>query len=36
MPDPKEVPGFFKYFADGWEMIYNPTTKVVSHIQPLK
>ncbi len=36
IPDPKQVPGFFKYFADGWEMIYNPTTKVVAHIQPIK
>ena len=36
IPDPKQIPGFFKYFADGWEMIYNPTTKIVSHIQPIK
>ena len=36
IPDPKKIPGFFKYLADGWEMIYNPTTKIVSHLQPLK
>ena len=36
IPDPEKIPGFFKYFAEGWEMIYNPTTKIVSHIQQLK
>lgn len=36
IPDPENIPGFFKYFAEGWEMIYNPTTKIVSHIQQLK
>jgi hypothetical protein len=27
-------PGFFRYTANGWEMVYNPTTKEVWHIQP--
>ncbi|HEX4069044.1 MAG TPA: hypothetical protein VHX42_03010 [Candidatus Babeliales bacterium] len=36
IPDPEKIPGFFKYFAEGWEMVYNPTTKIVSHIQQLK
>ena len=36
IPDPEKIPGFFKYFADGWEMVYNPTTKIVSHIQQIK
>lgn len=36
IPDPEKIPGFFKYFADRWEMIYNPTTKIVSHLQPIK
>ena len=34
MPDPKQVPGFFKYLLGNWEMIYNPTTKIVAHMQP--
>lgn len=29
-------PGFLRYEAAGWEMIYNPTTKEVWHLQPLK
>lgn len=28
--------GFFRYEANGWEMIYNPTTREVWHIQPTK
>ncbi len=28
--------GFFKYVFGGWEMIYNPVTKEVWHIQPVK
>ncbi len=36
MPDPQNYPGYFKYLIDGWEMIYNPTTKIVSHLQPIK
>ena len=34
--DPAGYQGFFKYFTDEWEMVYNPTTKIVSHIQPIK
>ena len=34
--DPQGYAGFFKYFYDGWEMVYNPTTKIVSHIQPIR
>ncbi len=29
-------PGFFKYVFGGWEMVYNPVTKEVWHIQPVK
>jgi hypothetical protein len=29
-------PGFFRYEIDGWEMIYNPTTKEVWHVQQIK
>jgi hypothetical protein len=36
IPDPRGHAGFYKYIAEGWEMIYNPTTKIVSHIQPIK
>ncbi len=36
IPDPASYPGFFKYFSDKWEMVYNPTTKIVSHIQPIR
>jgi hypothetical protein len=36
VPDPAGYPGFFKYFSDKWEMVYNPTTKIVSHIQPIR
>jgi hypothetical protein len=28
--------GFFKYEFGGWEMVYNPTTKEVWHLQPIK
>jgi len=28
--------GFFRYEAGGWEMVYNPVTKEVWHLQPLK
>lgn len=28
--------GFNKYIHGGWEMIYNPTTKEVWHLQPIK
>ena len=33
-PDIK--PGFFRYESLGWEMIYNPVTKEIWHIQPMK
>jgi hypothetical protein len=36
LPDPKGCDGFYKYVSDGWYMIYNPTTKIVSHLEPLK
>jgi hypothetical protein len=36
IPDPAGYSGFFKYFTDEWEMVYNPTTKIVSHIQPIR
>src|ERR1700733_8101087 len=29
-------PGFFRYEISGWEMIYNPITKEVWHLQPVK
>jgi hypothetical protein len=28
--------GFNKYTYGGWEMIYNPETKEVWHLQPIK
>ena len=28
-------PGFERYEHDGWEMIYNPTTREVWHLQPM-
>lgn len=28
--------GFNKYIHGGWEMIYNPTTKEVWHLQPIR
>jgi hypothetical protein len=28
--------GFYRYESMGWEMVYNPTTKEVWHIQPIK
>lgn len=31
-PDPRGYAGFYKYTSDGWSMIYNPTTKIVSHL----
>ena len=33
-PDIKH--GFFRYESLGWEMIYNPVTKEIWHIQPMK
>ncbi len=34
-PDASKA-GFLRYEAIGWEMVYNPTTKEVWHIQPTK
>ncbi|MCC7087184.1 MAG: hypothetical protein IT427_19450 [Pirellulales bacterium] len=28
-------PGFFRYEYGGWELIYNPTTREVWHLQPV-
>lgn len=36
VPDPQGYAGFFRYEAGDWEMIFNPTTKVVSHLSKLK
>lgn len=36
IPDPKGHEGFFKYTSDGWEMVYSPSEKIVSHLAPLK
>jgi RHS repeat-associated protein len=33
--DPLGRPGFYRYVYDGWEMIYNPTTREVWHLQPI-
>ena len=34
--DPRGAPGYFKYEGAGLEMIYNPSTKQVGHIQPVR
>ncbi|WP_281081455.1 hemagglutinin repeat-containing protein [Klebsiella quasivariicola] len=34
--DPRRAPGYFKYESNGLEMIYNPTTGQIGHIQPIK
>ena len=34
--DPRGAPGYFKYESNGLEMIYNPTTGQIGHIQPIK
>ncbi|MCP1195071.1 hemagglutinin repeat-containing protein [Acetobacter senegalensis] len=36
MPDPRGTAGYFRYEGAGMEMIYNPTTGQVGHIQPLR
>ncbi|WP_434290574.1 filamentous hemagglutinin N-terminal domain-containing protein [Celeribacter sp. SCSIO 80788] len=36
MPDPQGAAGYFRYEGAGLEMIYNPTTGQVGHIQPLR
>jgi hypothetical protein len=28
--------GFYKYIYGGWEMVYNPVTKEIWHLQPIK
>jgi hypothetical protein len=33
---PDELPGFFRYEYGGWEMIHNPATGEVWHLQPIK
>jgi filamentous hemagglutinin len=35
VPDPRGLPGFFKYIGGGWEMVFNPTTGEVIHLVPL-
>jgi Pretoxin HINT domain len=35
-PDPRGAPGYFRYEANGLEMIYNPVTGQVGHIQPIR
>jgi hypothetical protein len=35
-PDPKGMPGFQRYEANDLEMVFNPTTKEIWHIQPVK
>jgi filamentous hemagglutinin len=32
IPDPQGYEGFYKYVYDGWEMLFNPTTKIVAHM----
>ncbi|WP_368660805.1 hypothetical protein [Paracoccus sp. (in: a-proteobacteria)] len=35
-PDPRGAAGYFRYKGAGMEIIYNPTTGQVGHIQPLR
>ncbi|WP_343437411.1 contact-dependent inhibition toxin CdiA [Enterobacter roggenkampii] len=35
-PDPRGAPGYLRYEGAGLEMIYNPKTGQVGHIQPVK
>lgn len=35
-PDPRGAPGYFRYESNGLEMIYNPTSGQIGHIQPIK
>jgi len=35
VPD-KDISGFYKYYFSRWEMVYNPTTKEVYHLQPIR
>ena len=34
-PDPLKT-GFFRYELGNWEMVYNPVTKEIWHLQPFK
>lgn len=36
VPDPRGMPGYYRYEGAGLEMIYNPVTGQVGHIQPLR
>ncbi|WP_162237197.1 DUF637 domain-containing protein [Erwinia sp. Leaf53] len=36
MQDPRGAPGYMRYEVGGIEMVYNPTTGQIGHIQPLK
>jgi hypothetical protein len=35
IPDPQGHEGFFKYLYNDWEMIFNPSTKIVAHLSPI-
>lgn len=35
VPDPQGHEGFFKYVYNDWEMIFNPSTKIVAHLSPI-
>lgn len=35
-PDARGYPGFYRYMYEGWEMIFNPKTRVVSHLCKIK
>lgn len=32
---PDKKLGFFKYLTADWELVYNPTTREIWHIQPI-
>jgi hypothetical protein len=36
MPDPHGAPGYLRYESSTWEMIYNPKTGQIGHIEPLR
>lgn len=35
-PDPRGAEGYFRYEGAGLEMIYNPSTGQIGHIQPIR
>jgi len=35
-PDPRGAPGYFRYEGAGLEVIYNPITGQIGHIQPVR